>query len=54
MQLLLEDLHRQMVNTVLPLQVRHRCTCTDKKVCGEEAALVEKLSKQSRLVVRKL
>lgn len=36
------------------MQVRHRCACSDKKVCGKEAALVERLSKQSRMVVTTL
>lgn len=31
------------------VQVRHRCTCTNITVCGEEARLVETLAKQGKM-----
>ena len=34
---------------VVWLQVRHRCTCTNLTVCGEEARLVETLAKHGRM-----
>lgn len=36
------------------MQVRHRCTCTNETLCGAEAALVEQLSQQGKMVITAL
>lgn len=41
--------HAAYLAQCLLLQVRHRCTCTNMTVCGEEAKLVETLAKQGKM-----
>ncbi len=31
------------------MQVRHRCVCTNKTVCGEQEKLVQRLAKDGKI-----